>query len=602
MTLAPHAFANRPARARIALVFSLAGASIAGVATWALASAPPSGAKAAPSSATRSADGALTADLAVAQRQAFDITTVANGDLQAKNQVELRNKLDQAATIQFIIEEGKRVAKGELLCQLNDEAIQRQIDEMTPRLASAKAELVAAVNSYEIQVNDNASALRKAELQLDLAGLALKQWREGDAVKRRQQLRLAAETAELELDRLAQKFVRSQELLAEGFLSKDECDRDEIAYINAISAYQTTNLELDVYDTFEYAKDEKQKLSDVEEAQAEVRRVRLNNEIQLASKDADRANRREQVTLLESQLKKLAEQKDACKIIAPQEGLVVYSSSVDNFRWGGQNEGPLQIGQQVWPNQLIIALPDTSEMVASVRVHESLAGRIKPGQDVEVKIDAAGGRIFAGKVESVGVMAESGGWRDPNLREYRVRVTLEADKEVGLKPAMRVEGRIILDRVPETLTVPIQSVFSDGAVQFVYAPTGSRNRFERIPVRLGRRSDALAEVAAGVGEGQRVLLRSPAPNEVLVEPWDHEQLKLAGYLVNEKGEISLPRGGPGGPGGRRAARGPNAPEGAAKPEAPADAKSTEGKPAESAEPAKDATTTASSSAPVSPTK
>ncbi|HEX2839591.1 MAG TPA: HlyD family efflux transporter periplasmic adaptor subunit [Phycisphaerales bacterium] len=494
----------------------------------------------------------LTSDMGVAKRQPFDISTTANGDLQAKNQIELRSKLDRDSTIQFIIPEGTRVKKDELLVQLNNEQVQQQIDEEKPRLEQQRASLVAAENQYQIQMNDNAQALRRAELDKELAMLQLNQWRSGDVVKKRQDLALKIDTADLELSRLADRLVRSEDLYAEGFLSKDERDRDEVSYIQAIASYKQAQLDLATYETYEYIREEREKISDVEQKDAEVIRVRLNNEIQLASRKADRDNQQSQLTLLEQRLKKLQEQFDACAIKAPQDGLVVYSTSVEGMRWGrGGNDSGLQIGSQVYPNQLIIALPDTSEMVATVRVHESMAGRIRPGQKATLRIDAAGGQVFDGTVDSIGVMAESGGWRDPNLREYSVKIALDSKaSEANLKPAMRVEARVTLDKVDETLTIPVQALFSEGAVQYVYQPQGKR--FVRVPVRVGRRSDTLAEIAAGLPEGSPVLLRQPSAGEVLSQEWSKEQLIAAGYQLNEQGEVIAGRGpgGAGGPGGR----------------------------------------------------
>jgi HlyD family secretion protein len=483
----------------------------------------------------------------VVERSSFDVTTTANGDLQAKNQLELRNQLEQQATITWITPEGTKVKKGDLLCELNGESIQNELDRETPNLASNKAQQIAAENTYLIQINDNATALRRATLDLELKELALRQWREGEVVKRRQDLALRISKAELELERLADKLMRSHELLREGFISKDEADRDESSYIDAISSYTNARLEREVYETYELARDEKQKLSEVDQARDEVDRVRLNNEIQLASKDAARENQKEQVKLIENRIEKLRKNLDSCRILAPSDGLVVYSTSVEGMRWGG-NEGSLQIGQQVYPNQLIIALPDTSEMIAVIKVHEAVAGRVRPGQRVLVKIDAANGKVFEGKVESIGVMAESGGWRDPNTREYQVKVTLEAGPEDGLKPAMRAEGRIILDRVEDVLTVPVQALFADGAVQYVYVPSG--DRYTRLPVRVGRKSDATASLIAGVVEGQRVLLRQPKPGEVLMAAWKAEELNAAGYALLEDGTVVVTGGGPGGRPGR----------------------------------------------------
>lgn len=496
------------------------------------------------------ADQALiaTADRTAAQTISFDITSTAGGELEARNKVEIRSPLDRESTIVQIVAEGIRVKKGDLLIQLNAEEIQEKIDAQTTRVRQARAEKVNAQNSYDIQVVENSTKLRQAELDVDVARLTLDQWRYGDDASMRQEMDLAVQKATVELERLAQRYAKSQELVAEEFLSKDEMDRDETAYIQAISEYQKAALAKITYTNFESPKDEKTKLSDVEKAVSELERVKLNNVSELEIKESKRDIQASEFQQAEQLLAKLNTQFENATIKAPQDGLVVYSTSLEQGRGrGGGGEGPLQIGQQVYSNQLLMILPDTSEMVASVRVHESIAGRISPGMPVDVKVDAAGGRVFAGTVESIGVMAESGGWRDPNLREYTVRVALDT-AGAELKPAMRCEARVIMDRVEDAVGVPTQAIFSDGAVRYVYEARGSK--FTRVPIRIGRRSDTFAEVKAGIEPGRIVLLREPSAGEVISEPWNGAALTLAGYKTDDKGQVLAEGASPEGAGPR----------------------------------------------------
>jgi hypothetical protein len=196
----------------------------------------------------------------------------------------------------------------------------------------------------------------------------------------------------------------------------------------------------------------------------------------------------------------------------------------------------------VRPQEPLIVLPDTSVMIAAVKVHESLAGRVEEGQPATVKIDAIGGRVFTGVVESIGVMAESQGrWMDPNRREYTVKIALQnVGDGVRLKPAMRCEATITLGRVENVVAVPLQAVFTDEMVRFVYVPRDGR--YARVPVKIGRRSDTLAEIAAGLSPRERVLVREPSPGEVLREAWDAAALKLVGLEIGEDGK-PLPIGG-----------------------------------------------------------
>ena len=485
----------------------------------------------------------------------FDIQTIATGELEAREQVEIRNKLDTRAALTSIVKEGTRVKRGDVLFELNSDSIEEQITEEESRVETARADLEAAENAYLIQVSDNDSRLRAAILEHELAQLALNQWIEGDYPKELERLQADLDSAERNRARLAEKFVLSTELEAMGFKSKNDYDQELIQLREAESRAKQAELALQTYREFQRPRDEKQRTSDVDEALAKIERVQKQNQIELASKDASRKNARRQLELREERLAKLREQLSFCVVTAPNDGLVVYNSSTREGRW---NNDPPEPGTEISPNQIVLVLPDTSEMVAAVRVHESLAGRLKPGQPANVKIEALGSRILPGSVDTIGVLAESGSWRDPNLREYTVRILLqpgEAAKE--LKPSMRAEATIVLDQVDEALTVPVQSVFTDGQLRYVYKPVGPK--FERVPVRVGRLSETHAEVVAGLSAGDRVLVRTPDAGEVISRGWDSTALEAVGFKLNESGQ-PVPSGQASGRGRRSAQAQPATPQ------------------------------------------
>ena len=488
------------------------------------------------------ADTIRATDLVAAAIQDFDVQTIATGELEAREQVEIRNKLDSRATILTIAKEGTRVSKGDVLFTLNSEAIEEQITEEESRVETARADLEAAENAYLIQMSDNDSRLRAANLELELAQLALQQWRDGDNPKELERLQADLDSATRNYTRLSDKFKLSQELFSKDFKSKNDLDQEQIQLLEAESRRKQAELALATYRDYQQPRDEKQRTSDVEEAKASVDRVMKQNAIELSSKDASRKNARRQLELREERLTKLREQLSYCEITAPNDGLVVYNSSTRNGRW---NDDPPEPGQEVSPNQVLIVLPDTTEMVASVRVHESLAGRLRPGQPASVRIEALGSAVLPGTVDSIGVLAESGSWRDPNLREYTVRILLHPGEfATQLKPSMRAEATIVLDQVDEALTVPVQSVFSEGRLRFVYQPSGTK--YERTPVRLGRRSETQAEILAGLNAGDRVLVREPDAGEVLRNGWDQAKLEAVGFTLDENGQPT-PAGAPGRP-------------------------------------------------------
>jgi len=453
------------------------------------------------------------------EHRTFDVVLTANGDLQAGQETVLRNPLEKPTAIVEIVPEGGMVKKGDVLVRLSTDAMQSDLDRELLDLESAKSATVRAENNLAIQESDNASTARTAAITLDLAKLELNKWEEGDDSEMIKELELDIDAGTREVTRLQEKYDRAVKLFEKEFLSSDELKRDELELIRQKSELAKSEKRQEVYMTYERKMKRTKLTSDIQEAEAEISRVDRANSSELVSKKADLLNCQRQLALRQDRVKKLQDQIAAATITAPTDGLVVYATSIRQDRWGG-NDGPLKVGTQVSPNDEIIILPDNSRMVAAIKVHESLVGKVKPGQHARVKIDALRDRLFTGTVESVGVVAEQGGWRDPNLREYAVRIALDLGEEnPGLKPSMRCEGQIVLSTVNDALAAPIQSVFFEGKTSYVHVPM-PKGKFARREVRLGTRSDSYAEIVAGLNTGDAVLLRRPQPGELVSDAID----------------------------------------------------------------------------------
>lgn len=464
-------------------------------------------------------------DLHPVSQMSFDVEIIASGELEALQQTEIRSELESQATINWLVDEGVHVEKGDTLVKLNSEAIETSVEDELLKVETARSDLIAAENGFEIQKNQNEADLRSARLKLDLAQIELRKWEEGDLVKKLEDLTLAIDQAERRLEQRKEAYEQSQRLFDRGFLASDQLKNDEIAYIDAQASLKTAKSNEWVYKTFEMEKKRKQLTSDVEEAVAQLERVKRQNASRLASKEADLTNRRRQLQIREDRLAKLRQQLEYTTVIAPTDGLVVYGTTAESRR-RRSSDGPMEIGQTVRPNELLVVLPDTQQMIAKVRVHEANAGLIDPGQKATVKIDAIRDHVFDAEVMDIGVLAETGGWRDPNLREYTVRLLIEAPNgQQSLKPSMRCESEIVVASVHDALAVPAQAVFRDDGETFVYTPAGTR--YERTPVRVGRRSMSFAEIQSGVAPGQRVLLREPQPGEVRKSAPQDESAELA---------------------------------------------------------------------------
>lgn len=463
------------------------------------------------------------------ERRSFDITSTANGELKARRETKVVSPVERTTTIIDIVPEGTFIDEGEVLCRLATEEIERRLYEEEEKLRTAVNNVNVAENALLIQKSDNDSSFRQAKLKVELAEIELRKWEFGDVVERRKDLELALERAQRQVDRLTKLVARSRELHAQDFLSSDKLELDELELVEAEASLEKARLQSKVYEEFTYHKERKNLSSNLAEAKAELDRVQSRNESQLKTKESDLAYKQANLRKRQQEVEELREELDAATIKAPTSGLVVFATSLQP-EWRFDSRGPIQVGREVRKNEDIIVLPEISDMIASVKVHESLVGKIRKGQRALVTIDAAEGQVFEGRIDAIGILAESGGWRDPNLREYEVKIGLDVDsKRHKLKPSMRCEAEIILDQAQSVLAVPIPAIFIDEDVNYVHTPADGK--FARTPVIIGRRSDLYAEIIAGLEPGDDVLVAEPPTARIIDVPFDEARLEALAAAV-----------------------------------------------------------------------
>ncbi|MCP4833889.1 MAG: HlyD family efflux transporter periplasmic adaptor subunit, partial [Phycisphaera sp.] len=285
--------------------------------------------------------------------------------------------------------------------------------------------------------------------------------------------------------------------------------------IEAEAALKEARLAEKVFEQYTIKQDRAQRTSAVDQSVAEKGRVRQRHEAEIVKIEADVESVRFKLQTARERLDDLRAQLDSCIVRAPTDGLVVYASSLSGERRGRGDEPPPQVGTELRQNELVMILPDVTRMLANLKVGEALSGKVVAGQQVTVYSDSLPNVPIVGRVDGVSVLAESGGWRDPNRRDYTVRVLLEVDPDLGLKPSMRCRGEIVLGQVQDVVNVPVQSVFRRGRLAYVYVPEDGG--FSEREVRIGRSSEMSVEILDGLAVGDSVLLRRPTPGEVVAE-------------------------------------------------------------------------------------
>lgn len=503
--------ARRAGRVAVFSLLGVAAVVVLGVTAWgtgilgARADAP----DAAPdSSASRSSDNAEWYQV---DKRSFDLIVIASGELVAKNQVEIKSQVEGTTQIVEIVPEGTSVKAGDRLAKLADEKIKERIEQVSLDLVGARSNAIAAQQALAIMESQAQSKRSDAQLSLDMATLDLEKWIKGTDVQQRRDLDLALEKAQRTLVRDNRDLELSRELYKEKFISLSELEDGEIKALESKNALETARQNASVYEQYTRPMEERRMRSAVDQTRASLERTIRENESELEKLRADLQSKQRTLKIREDTLANQEQQLAATDIKAPSDGVVVYASSVGP-RWR-RNE-PVAQGANIRFNESIILLPDTRQMVAALKVHEALLSSVQIDQKVSVSIDARPSQPIEGKVSTIAVTAEDGGWMNPDLREYIVRVDMEAGADETLKPGMRCSGRILIGQVKDAMAVPVQAVVREGQKTFVYAPASS-GKVQRQSVKIGRASETFVEILEGLNSGDRVLLRKPRPGETV---------------------------------------------------------------------------------------
>lgn len=222
---------------------------------------------------------------------------------------------------------------------------------------------------------------------------------------------------------------------------------------------------------------------------------------QLTATKARLEGRRAGLALEQGRLELALEEFENCVIKAPKSGLVIYPSTA---KW---KEAPdIKDGASVHNNQVLLLMPDLSQMQVKIGIHESIIDRIKPGLAASVVLP---NRTLDTEVTSVASVARPAGWWTGNVVKYDTIIQLPSGQ--GLKPGMSADVEMIIARYEDVLSVPVAAVLETDQGYFCWVETAEGT--ERRSLQLGDSNDELIVVDVGVTEEDQVVLNPLAAVE-----------------------------------------------------------------------------------------
>ena len=445
------------------------------------------------------------------------ISVVEGGALRAVKESVIRSEFEGISRIISIVPEGSYVKAGDLLVELDSSELKDRVNQQEVTYQNNEFAFIQAKENFSIQKSLIESQIKDAELRVEFAKSDLDKYIEGDAP---QQISTATNQIIIrkeQLQRAKDKLEWTQKLFEKGYASKSELEADGLSLLQSMISVDQADEDLRLFRKYDLPKQERRLKSAWEQAQMELERLLQRTSNQLAQAEANLRTSQRALELTHEKLKELQQQLENSKIKAPQDGLVVYASS----SFGDRGQMLIEEGAQVRQRQEIIKLPDVSQMIVEIRVHESHVLQIRPGLPAYVTIDSIPDQRFKARVTKVAVLPNSQDrWLNPNLKVYSTDVLIE-DQLPDLKPGASARAEIVITNLVNALAVPLQAVATVKGKQVCFIQNGEG--LSPVPVTVGNFNDQFIEIRSGLKDGDQVALTPPSAGS--------EDIDLSGSVI-----------------------------------------------------------------------
>jgi macrolide-specific efflux system membrane fusion protein len=388
---------------------------------------------------------------------------------------------------------GDRVKTGQVIAELQKADLEATVRQRKAELAEASKRLNAERREGPLKIQHAQAQLEEAEAERTIAQTTL------HAVDRERQVQLEEAQAEVarwsatsELTR--KELARQKTLSAKGVASQDALDRAEERHTTVAAQLKVAQKKLDLA-----AVQQEEDLKKAGAALAKAKTACSVAERALALEQAEHEERLEQleaaVARAQAALDHARVQLSYATITAPIAGVIGAVTTQEGETVAAGLNAPT-----------FVTIIDLDRLQVDAFVDEVDIGKVERGQKATFTVDAFPGREFEGKVAAIypkAVLQE-------NVVYYDTEIRITSPYAGLLRPEMTANVTLFLEARADVLAIPAKAIQRQRGKNVVYVVTNGQPAPREI--QAGWRDGSWVEVAAGLEEGETVLLQSPKPN------------------------------------------------------------------------------------------
>lgn len=388
------------------------------------------------------------------------------GDIESADNVEIRCRVKSrgrtGSVILDLIPEGSVVKKGDFLCQLDDSLLREELTERKIQVATDNANVIQAESLLE-------SAKRKRN-----------EYEQGNFAQELNKLIAAVNIAREKENRAAEVAVNSLKLSRKGYVTKSQLQADVFAAKAAKEELDLAIEEKRIYEEFTKARIMAELGSEIKQQEAILQASKYTLEL---SKQREAEFERQ-----------VAE----CRIVAPQDGTLVYANESDRR----DSSIVIEEGATIRDGQPIFYLPDPNNMQVNAKVNDSKINKVELGQRVEVRVDTDPETPIAGVVSRVSAFPLPRRYYQAPI-EYEVFIDITEQSPL-IRGGLRAKVEIFVEKQANAVMAPVSSLVLNGADYFVIIK--SESGIETRKVEVGSNNETYVVINEGLEAGENVLV------------------------------------------------------------------------------------------------
>lgn len=204
-----------------------------------------------------------------------------------------------------------------------------------------------------------------------------------------------------------------------------------------------------------------------------------------------------EVSKISKMLEELRNLQKSFTIHSDANGMVTYAKN-----WDGSKR---KVGSSIsmW-DPAIATLPDLTKMESKTYANEVDIRKIKKDLPVIIGFDAFPDVTVKGTITNVANVGEEK--RGSDIKLFQVLVNFDENNE-NVRPGMTTSNRILIHKEEEVLMVPLEAIFSQDSISFVYAKSGLS--IDKKEIELGESNLDVVIIKKGLNENDVVYLSKP---------------------------------------------------------------------------------------------